>query len=164
LVSPKKRTETMSGPSQAPGYYKAYCPSSAHDLAMRSRRTHVSSEKTMSKQFRDAPRVFVRHHGFKFPHHTGRTPAECEGSEQNRGGPFGHRAASVLLRDDHIIVAAIDALLALHASFKKWRNRRKTLRVLADLDDRQLRDIGLTRDDSDSYRPLAGVDDAIARL
>jgi len=120
--------------------------------------------RQMSKQFRDAPRVFVRHHGFKFPHHTGRTPAECEGSEQNRGGPFGHRAASVLLRDDHIIVAAIDALLALHASFKKWRNRRKTLRVLADLDDRQLRDIGLTRDDSDSYRPLAGVDDAIARL
>ena len=120
----------------------------------------------MSKQFRDAPRVFVRHHGFKFPHPTGRTRVECEGQkpEQNRGGPFGHRAPSVSLRDDHIILAAIDALLALHASFKKWRNRRETLRVLADLDDRQLRDIGLTRDDSDSYRPLAGVDDAIARL
>jgi uncharacterized protein YjiS (DUF1127 family) len=121
----------------------------------------------MSKQFRDAPRVFVRYHGFKFPHPNDRTRVECEGQklEQNRDGPFGHLASSVLLRDDHIVLAAIDALLALHASFKNWRNRRRTLRALADLDDRQLRDIGLTRDDGDSYRPLAGVDDAIgARL
>jgi uncharacterized protein YjiS (DUF1127 family) len=121
----------------------------------------------MSKQFRDAPRVFVRYHGFKFPHPTGRSRVESEGQklEQNRDGPFGHPASSVLLRDDHIVLAAIDALLALHASYKNWRNRRRTLRALADLDDRQLRDIGLTRDDGDSYRPLAGVDDAIgARL
>jgi uncharacterized protein YjiS (DUF1127 family) len=70
-----------------------------------------------------------------------------------------------VLREDHIALAAIDALLALQGSFKNWRNRRRTLRALADLDDRQLRDIGLTRDDSDSYRPLAGVDDTIgARL
>jgi len=123
--------------------------------------------RQMSKQFRDAPRVFVRYHGFKFPHPNDRTRVECEGQklEQNRDGPFGHPASSLLLRDDHIVLAAIDALLALHASFKSWRNRRRTLRALADLDDRQLRDIGLTRDDSDSYRPLAGVDDAIgARL
>jgi uncharacterized protein YjiS (DUF1127 family) len=123
--------------------------------------------RQMSKQFRDAPRVFVRYHGFKFPHPNDRTRVECEGQklEQNRDGPFGHLASSVLLRDDHIVLAAIDALLALHASFKNWRNRRRTLRALADLDDRQLRDIGLTRDDGDSYRPLAGVDDAIgARL
>jgi hypothetical protein len=26
------------------------------------------------------------------------------------------------LRDDHIVLLAIDALLALHASFKKWRD------------------------------------------
>jgi hypothetical protein len=33
------------------------------------------------------------------------------------------------------------------------------LRALADLNDRELRDIGLTRDGNDSYRPLSGVDD-----
>ena len=51
------------------------------------------------------------------------------------------------LRDDHLVVVTIDRLLALQAAFKRWRKRRKTLRALADLDDRQLRDIGLTRDD-----------------
>jgi uncharacterized protein YjiS (DUF1127 family) len=34
------------------------------------------------------------------------------------------------------------------ASFKKWRNRRRTLRSLAGLDEHQLRDIGLTRDET----------------
>jgi uncharacterized protein YjiS (DUF1127 family) len=29
--------------------------------------------------------------------------------------------------------------------FRQWRQRRKTLRVLAELDERQLRDVGLTR-------------------
>ena len=37
---------------------------------------------------------------------------------------------------------------------KRWWTRRKTLRVLADLDDDQLRDIGLTRGDKDHYRAL----------
>jgi len=65
--------------------------------------------RQMSKQFRDAPRVFVRYHGFKFPHPNDRTQVECEGQklEQNRDGPFGHPASSVLLRDDHIVLAAI---------------------------------------------------------
>jgi uncharacterized protein YjiS (DUF1127 family) len=54
---------------------------------------------------------------------------------------------------------AIDALLALHTLFKKWRSHRRTLRELADLDDHQLRDIGLTRDGS-QYRSLAGSDEA----
>jgi len=53
----------------------------------------------------------------------------------------------------------IDRLLALHAAFKRWRKRRKTLRVLADLDERQLRDIGLTRDDV-HYEALAELEDA----
>lgn len=44
-------------------------------------------------------------------------------------------------------------------SFNKWRKRRKTLKVLADLDDRQLRDIGLTREDT-QYHALAG-DEAV---
>jgi uncharacterized protein YjiS (DUF1127 family) len=39
-------------------------------------------------------------------------------------------------------------LVALHASFKKWRNYRRTLRALADLDEHQLRDIGLTREEA----------------
>lgn len=81
------------------------------------------------------------------------------------------KASSVLLRDDHIVLLAIDAFLALHTSFKKWRTRRRTLRALADLDERQLRDIGLTRDEAllettskllsrhKSYRTLAELDD-----
>jgi len=40
--------------------------------------------------------------------------------------------------------------------FKKWRNRRLTLRALADLND-QLRDIGLARDEN-GYRPLEDLD------
>lgn len=50
----------------------------------------------------------------------------------------------VLLRDDHVVLFAIDCLLALHAGVKKWRSRRRTLRALAQLDERQLHDIGLT--------------------
>lgn len=81
------------------------------------------------------------------------------------------KASLVLLRDDHIVLLAIDAFLALHASFKKWRSRRRTLRALADLGERQLRDIGLTRDEAlletipkllsrhKSYRALAELDD-----
>jgi len=40
----------------------------------------------------------------------------------------------------------------------RWRNRRRTLKALADLDDRQLRDIGLTREDT-HYHALAGHED-----
>ena len=63
------------------------------------------------------------------------------------------------LRADHLVVVTIDCLLALQAAFKRWRKRRKTLRALADLDDRQLRDIGLTRDDR-HYHALAEHEDA----
>jgi Domain of unknown function (DUF1127) len=51
----------------------------------------------------------------------------------------------VLLRDDHIILLAIDGLLALHAVAKRYIARRRTHRILSALDDRQLHDIGLTR-------------------
>ena len=76
-----------------------------------------------------------------------------------------------MLRDDHIVLLAIDALRALHGSFKQWLNRRRTLRALADLDERQLRDIGLARDEAllevapwwpgrdKNYRALARLDD-----
>jgi uncharacterized protein YjiS (DUF1127 family) len=81
------------------------------------------------------------------------------------------KASSALLRDDHVVILAIDAVLALHASFKRWRKRRRTLRALAGLDERQLRDIGLTRRATaretasawlgrdKSYRVLAELDD-----
>jgi uncharacterized protein YjiS (DUF1127 family) len=63
------------------------------------------------------------------------------------------------LRDDHPVLLAIDHLLVLRTAFKKWRKRRKTLRALADLDERQLRDIGITRDDV-RYEALAELEDA----
>ncbi|HEY6023245.1 MAG TPA: DUF1127 domain-containing protein [Pseudolabrys sp.] len=69
-------------------------------------------------------------------------------------------ASNVLLRDDHIVLLAIDGLLALHARIKKWRRRRRTMRALAHLDERQLRDIGLTEtntvDDIASWGPAHG--------
>jgi len=63
------------------------------------------------------------------------------------------------LRDNHLVLLTINRLLALHAAFKRWRKRRKTVRALADLDERQLRDIGLTRDDV-HYEALAELEDA----
>jgi uncharacterized protein YjiS (DUF1127 family) len=59
-----------------------------------------------------------------------------------------------LLRDDHIVLLAIDAFLALRASFKKWRNHRRTVQALAELDERQLRDIGFTRGEALSEAPF----------
>ena len=61
------------------------------------------------------------------------------------------------LRDSHIVLYAVEALVTLHASFKKSRNRRLTLRALADLNEQQLRDIGLARDEN-GYRPLEDLD------
>ena len=56
------------------------------------------------------------------------------------------------LRNSHVVLYAVDALVTLHASFTKWRNHRITLRALADLNEDQLRDIGLTRDENGDYR------------
>ena len=53
----------------------------------------------------------------------------------------------------------LDGLLALHAAFKRWRSRRRTFRALADLDEEQLRDVGLTRGRHKSYLALAELDD-----
>jgi len=55
------------------------------------------------------------------------------------------------LRDSHIVLYAVEALVTLHASFKKWRNGRLTLRALAHLNEHQLRDIGLAREEN-GYR------------
>jgi uncharacterized protein YjiS (DUF1127 family) len=114
----------------------------------------------MSKHFRTLPSVFLHYHGLTLPERAvDRTQLEgCQQRpQQKRDGSYQQQASFVLLRDDHIVLLAIDALLALYASFNKWRNRRRTLTALADLDDHQLRDIGLTRDGV-RYRSLAGSD------
>ena len=79
-----------------------------------------------------------------------RTFTEYENSKSSAANP---------LRDDHLVLLTINRLLALHAAFKRWRKHRKTLRALADLDERQLRDIGLTRDDV-HFEPLADLEEA----
>ena len=58
------------------------------------------------------------------------------------------------LRNRRIVLYGVDALITLYAVFKKWRNQRITLRALADLNEDQLRDIGLTRDENGGYRAL----------
>ena len=114
----------------------------------------------MSKQLRTVPSVFLHYHGLTLPERAiDRTQLEGHQQriQQKHDNSCQHQASDVLLRDDHIVLLTIDALLALYGSFKKWRNRRRTLTALADLDDHQLRDIGLTRD-GDRYRSLAGSD------
>jgi uncharacterized protein YjiS (DUF1127 family) len=69
-----------------------------------------------------------------------------------------HKAQPALLRDDHIVLLAIDGLLALHAAFKKWRQNGRTRRALADLDECQLRDVGLARKQT-HYQTLDELDD-----
>jgi hypothetical protein len=116
----------------------------------------------MSKHVRTVPSVFLHYHSLTLPQRAvDRTQLDGGQQElrQKRDGSRQFQASSVLLRDDHIVLLAIDALLALHASFKKWRSRRRTLQALADLDARQLRDIGLTRD-GDQYHALTGSDEA----
>lgn len=82
------------------------------------------------------------------------------------------KAKPQLLRDDHIIILAIDALVAAHAAVRRWLERRRSRRALAELDDRQLRDIGVTRAEAmcesarwwpgrdKSRRALAELDDS----
>jgi len=115
----------------------------------------------MSKHLRTVPSVFLHYHGLTLPPQRAVDRTQLEGGQerlqQKHDGSRQRPASSVLLKDDHIVLMAIDALLSLHASFKKWRHHRRTLRALADLDDHQLRDIGLTRD-GDQYRSPAGSD------
>ena len=66
----------------------------------------------------------------------------------------------VLLRDDHILLLLMDAGLAVYSTVRRWWERRRTRRALADLDEHQLRDIAVTRDEAlrESRRWLPGRD------
>jgi uncharacterized protein YjiS (DUF1127 family) len=124
-------------------------------------------KKQMSTLFSCPPVTFVKHTDLKLPE------ASITGKEigKNCDNSAVRDASSAQLRDDHVILLVIDALVALHASFRKWRRHRRTLRALADLDERQLRDIGLTRDQGfveasptllrghKSYQALSELDD-----
>ncbi len=80
------------------------------------------------------------------------------------------RLKAELARSDHVLFLVVDAIVAVHAAFRRWRGRRRTRRALAELNDQQLRDIGLEREeivlapgwswaDERSYRALARLDD-----
>jgi hypothetical protein len=104
----------------------------------------------MSNLFKFPTSSYVKYDGFEL--FDARNTASVRGAvekpelKQNCNGSAAPKAPPVPLRDDHIVLLAIDGLLALHTAFKKWRNHQRTLRVLAELDEHQLRDIGLTRD------------------
>ena len=112
----------------------------------------------MSTLFRFPPSSFVKHDDFRL--FDVRNTAGADGVlrqpelKQNCKSSAAGKTSSVLLRDDHVVSLAIDGLVALHALFKKWKSRRRTLKELADLDERQLRDIGLTRDEALSETPF----------
>ena len=110
----------------------------------------------MSKQFRSPPRAFVKHNDVKL------FGVNTKGVDHS--APKRNNGPQAPLRDSHLVLLAVDGLVALQASFKKWRNRRQTLRALADLDEHQLRDIGLTRDETflghqTNYRALAELNE-----
>jgi Domain of unknown function (DUF1127) len=102
----------------------------------------------MSTLFKSPPSTFVKCEDLKLREPGTFTAGTELGRQklQNCKVSTSREASPVHLRNDHIVLLAIDGLLALHAAFKKRRQRRRTLRALADLDDRQLHDIGLTRD------------------
>jgi hypothetical protein len=152
----------MSGPLQAPGRDKAYRPSSAHVSVLKARCRHRHAfgrrlEKgKMSTQFRLPLGNFIRHDDQKL------FDANIIGAERAAPKPASKRLPPPL-RDSHIVLLAVDVLVALHASLRKWRDHRRTLRALADLDEHQLRDIGLTREEVWSghprYRALTKLDE-----
>ena len=95
-----------------------------------------------TKSFRFSPDQFIGQDEVDFHEAKNTTAGESE-RKQNCNNSID--AKSISLRDDHIVLLAIDCLLALHAKLENWRHRRRTLRALAKLDQDQLRDVGLTR-------------------
>ena len=98
----------------------------------------------MSTLFRSPPAIFVKHENLPLPGATTFTTP----TERPRPRPEPGCKSAPVLRDDHIVSLLIDALVTLHLSFKKWRTHRRTLKALAGLDERQLHDIGITREEA----------------
>jgi uncharacterized protein YjiS (DUF1127 family) len=71
--------------------------------------------------------------------------------------PHQRQAEQVLLRDDHIVLLAVDRLLAAQAAVRRWFTRWRTRQLLAALDREQLRDIGITRTDIASWGGRLGA-------
>ena len=126
---------------QAPGRYKAVAQAllmlRPHARCRSSIPCTAAAGRTQMSGLFKFPHNFVRHGRSEVDNRTVTVNA-LYGLQSNRN-------RSATLRDDHIVLAVIDGLVYLHASFKRWRGCRRTLRALADLDERQLRDIGLTR-------------------
>jgi len=99
------------------------------------------------------PCNFVRHDNLRLS--SGGTIEHVELEPERKGNRSAFDEGPTPLRDSYIVLFAIDVLVMLHASFIRWRNHRLTLRALADLDEYQLRDIGLTRDER-RYRSFDG--------
>src|SRR5262245_16386134 len=132
------------------------------------RRCHSSTraqaafgESKMSMHFRFSPGAFVKHDGTRV---VGSQVSEHveRNLKQKCNKPPAAKSSPAALRDSHIVLLAIDLLVALHAAVRKWRNHRRTLSALDELDEHQLRDIGLTREQmSDGhlkYRPMERAD------
>jgi len=116
----------------------------------------------MSTQFRTPRHAFVKHDGVNRVGTDTISVGHSAPKRKNSNSAFCDSPPAPL-RDGHIVLLAVDALVALHASFKRWRNYRRTLRVLADLDEDQLHDIGLTREEAllghQSYRALVKLNE-----
>ena len=94
------------------------------------------------------------------PNHTGRKATHLE------------RLQAELSRNDHVLFLVVEAIGTMHGAFRRWKDRRRARRALAELDDQQLHDIGLERGDivfvsstwtsplERSYRALARLDDS----
>ncbi len=95
--------------------------------------------------FRLPPSSFVKHDDVKI---AGTTLDWRKARKQKANRKDFRDTEAALLREDHIVLLAIDGLLVMHAAIKRYLMRRRTWRILATLDDRQLKDIGLTRDDA----------------
>lgn len=73
---------------------------------------------------------------------------------RTKPGPAGSGGLPGPVGDMRILVVAVDAVFSLYRRFTDWRSRRRTFRALSRLDERQLRDIGVTRDEVVAGRPL----------
>jgi hypothetical protein len=95
--------------------------------------------------FRPPPSSFLKHDDVKI---AGTSLDSRKGRKQNPNRKDFRETDAALLREDHIVLLTIDGLLVLHAAIKRYLMRRRTRRILAALDDRQLKDVGLTRDEA----------------